>query len=213
MEQKITKCFRFVNKDMTSNRDRKTKWEIGKWNKQEGDLECCKNGLHASLTPLESLNNIYGDRWFIAEARGKIVKEDNKFCASEMRLINEIPVIVIKRFALFCEKQCLKNYEKEYPNDSRVSECIRITELYLDGEVTIDELSAAKSAAWLAAESAAKSAAWLAAESAAWLAKSAAWSAESAAWLAAKSAESAAWSAVKSAQNKELMRLIKEHIK
>ncbi|MDB6035974.1 MAG: hypothetical protein JWM16_6312 [Verrucomicrobiales bacterium] len=67
------------------------------------------------------------------------------------------------------------------------------------GEDISDEIwSAARSAAWSAAESAAESAAWSAARSAA---VSAAWSAaRSAAWSAARSAaESAAWSAARSA--------------
>ena len=151
-------CYRFVKDDLTS-KNGVMKWEIGKWNKVKGKLKCCKNGLHASLTPLDSLNNVYGDKWFIAEYKGKIDEQEDKFCASEMRLIKEIPIEVIKRFALFCAKSCLKNYEKEYPDDKRVSECIRITELYLDGKATIEELNAAESAAWKAAwsaESAAK---------------------------------------------------------
>ena len=153
MKPKI--CYRFVNEDMTSKQDGKTKWEIKKWKKQEGKLKCCENGLHASLTPLESLNNVYGDKWFIAEYRGNIKRENDKFCANEMRLIKEIPIIVVKRFALFCAKQCVENYNKKYPDDKRVSECIRITELYLYGKVSLEELSAAWSA-----ESAALSAAW-----------------------------------------------------
>ena len=151
MKQKI--CYRFVKDDMTSEQGH-MKWELGKWNKVEGELRCCKNGLHASLTPLQSLKNIYGSRWFIAEYRGNIDEDDNKFCASEMRLINEIPIMVIKRFALFCAKDCLKNYENKYPNDKRVSECIRITELYLDGKATLKELQAACSAAYSVACSA-----------------------------------------------------------
>jgi len=228
--KKITKCFRFVNENLTSHQDGVTKWEVGKWNKITGKLVPCESGLHASLTPLESLNNVYGDRWFMTEARGEIVKKENKFCANEMRIVREIPIEVIKRFALFCAKDCLINYEKEYPNDKRVSDCIKATEDYLDGKITLDELSAARSAAWSAwsawsAESAARSArsaAWSAAWSAesaarsARSAESAAWSARSAAWSAAWSAESAARSARSAAekrQNKELNRLIKEYAK
>ena len=186
-------CYRFVKENMNSDKDNKTKWVLKKWNKQSDKLICCKNGLHASLTPLDSLNNIYGDRWFIAEYKGKISKQENKFCASEMRLIKEIPIEVIKRFALFCAKDCLKNYIKKYPDDKRVSNCIQATEDYLDGKITLKELSAA--------ESAAGSAAW-----------SAAWSAWSA-WSAAGSAAWSAWSAARKRQNKELLRLIKEYTK
>jgi hypothetical protein len=159
-------CYRFVKDDMTSESGTMS-WKINEWNKVEGKIKCCESGLHASMTPLQSLNNIYGNRWFVAEYKGKIDEQDNKFCASQMRLLKEIPIIVIKRFAIFCAKDCLKNYEKEYPNDKRVSDAIKAAEDYLDGKINLHELSAAESAAWSAARSAAESAAW-SAESAAW---------------------------------------------
>jgi hypothetical protein len=139
-------CYRFVKYDMTSEQGN-VSWKINKWNKIEGKLKCCETGLHASITPLQSLNNVYGNRWFIAEYKGKIDKKDNKFCASEMRLLKEIPIIVIKRFAIFCAKDCLKNYEKEYPKDKIVADAIKAAEDYLDGKINLDELSAARSAA------------------------------------------------------------------
>jgi hypothetical protein len=61
---------------------------------------------------------------------------------------------IFKRLAIFSAKQCLKYYEKEYPKDSRLSDCIKASEDYLDGKITLDELSAAESAAWSAARSA-----------------------------------------------------------
>ena len=201
--------YKFIQKDMKSKNGNIT-WKVGEWRKEE-EIKICKKGLHASDKPLDSLNYVYGDRWFIVEARGKIIKEGDKFVASEMRLIKEIPVDkVVKRFAIFCAKQCLKYYEKEYPNDKRPFEAIKAAEDYLDGKITLDELNKKISAAW-SAKSAALSAAWSAArsaESAARSAESAEWSAESAAW----SAESAEWSA-ESAQNKELLRLIKISLK
>jgi hypothetical protein len=85
--------------------------------------------------------------------------------------------------------ECLANFEKAYPDDTRPRSAIEAAGLFLDGKITLQELETARSAAW----SAARSAAWSAAESAAW---SAAWSARSAAESAARSAaRSAAWSA------------------
>jgi hypothetical protein len=243
-KMKTIKCFRWVKDDLTSKNGTMT-WETGKWNKVNGELKMCENGLHAYTDAFESINNVFGNRWFVSEARGKILKEKNStnICSDEMRLNKEIPSIVWKRFALFCAKDCLKNYEKEYPNDKRVSDCIKATEDFLDGKITKGELIKARSAAW-SAESAAESVAELVARSAAW---SAAWSAESAAesarsaesawsaaWSAARSAESAArsarsaaesarsaawsaWSAAESVakkrQKQELLRLIKEYVK
>ena len=219
LQNKSIKGYKFITSNMKS-KEGDCLWKVGEW-KHEDNIDLCKKGLHACRTALQSLKYIYGDKWFIVEAKGKILEaEGDKFVATDMKLIKEIPIDkVVKRFALFCAKDCLKNYEKEYPKDNRVSECIRITELYLDGKATLKELNAAWSAAWSAAELAAESAAELAAESAAWSARSAAWSAAESARSAAesarsaRSARSAAWSAAIKRQEKELNRIIKEVLK
>ena len=143
LENEMSKCYRFVNADMTSYQDKKIKWKLGEWKEQSGNLKCCSNGLHASLTPLQSLNNIYGEKWFIAEYKGKIVEEDNKFCASQMRLVKEIPIKVLQYFSIRCAKRVLKFYEKKYPNDKRPALAIQAAEDFLDGKITIKEANAA----------------------------------------------------------------------
>lgn len=136
---KTIKCYRFVKDDLTSENGEMS-WKIGEWNKISEKIVCCSNGLHASLTPRDSIRNVYGQRWFISEARGEIVKQDNKFAACEMRIVQEIPKIILQRFSIWCATDCLKYYEKKYPNDMRVSDCIQAAEDYLDGKIEIDEL-------------------------------------------------------------------------
>jgi hypothetical protein len=128
-----------VRDDLTSENG-ELSWKIGVWNKVNGKIICCSNGLHAALMPRDSIRNVYGQRWFISEARGEIVKEDNKFAASEMRIVEEIPKIVLQRFAIWCAKDSLKYYEKKYPKDTRASDCIQAAENYLDGKIKVDEL-------------------------------------------------------------------------
>jgi hypothetical protein len=106
--------------------------------------------------------------------------------------------------------ECLANFEKAYPDDTRPRSAIEAAGLFLDGKITLQELetarSAAESAVWSvesAARSAARSAvwwsAWFAARSAA---ESAVWSVESAARFAARSAaESAVWSVESAARS------------
>ena len=197
---KVIKGFKFIQSNMKSKNGNHL-WVIGKWYKHEGKLKLCEKGFHACLTPRQSFEYIYGDKWFIVEARGKTIEaKGDKFVASEMRLIKEIPIMVLKKWALWNAKQCLKNYESWDKEDKRVSDCIRVCEDFLDGKATIEQLNAA----WSAARSA-RSAAWSAARSA----RSAAESARSAAESAARSAaESAARSA-----DKVLLRLIKEYTK
>ncbi len=91
-------------------------------------------------------------------------------------------------------ESCLDSFEKQFPDDKRPRLAIEAKRKFIRGEITLDDLtkawSAARSAAWSAGESA--WAAWSAAQSAAWSAAWAAWSAaRSAAWAAAWAAESA----------------------
>ena len=212
---KIIKCYRFVTKGLKS-KNGSIKWKIGVWNKHEGELSLCEKGFHACKSPLDSLNNIYGTRWFLTEARGRIKEDSDKFVASEMRLVKEIPLKRVSvLFSVACARKCYPYWKKEYPNDSRVLDAILAVEDWLRNpckktlRVCKKAGSAARSAwsaTWSAAESAAGSAAESAesaesvgsAESAAWsAAESAAWSA----WYAARSAKSAAWSAARSARS------------
>ena len=52
-----------------------------------------------------------------------------------------------QRFALHCAKQVLPIFEKEYPNDLRVRECVEATGLFLDGKITREELIEKRDAA------------------------------------------------------------------
>jgi hypothetical protein len=143
---KTIKCYRFVKVDLTSENGAMS-WQIGEWSKVEGALVCCATGLHAALTPRESIGHIYGQRWFIAEARGEIVKQDTKVAALEMRIIREIPEIVLQRFAIWCAIDCLGLYENHHPEDKRVSDCIQAAEDYLGDKIKVDELNKKREAA------------------------------------------------------------------
>lgn len=177
------KGYKFIQKDMKS-RNGSHKWKIGKWYKQS-NIKLCKKGFHACKEPRESLEYIYGDKFFLVEARGKTISETgDKFVAEEMRLVKEIDINVLKRFAIWCAKQCLKNYEKIYPDDKRVFEAIEGAELYLDNKISLDKLNKRRAAANSAAHSAAHS--------------------------AANSAYYSAANSTHSAQNKQLLKLIKE---
>jgi len=66
------------------------------------------------------------------------------------------------RIACECARLALSHYEREYPDDSRVRDCIEMIERWLEGNATHDELAAATGATG-AAEAAAWAAAWVAA--------------------------------------------------
>ena len=84
--------YKFIRDDLTS-RHGNQQWEIGKWVQidRPAELELCVWGFHASKSPLDVLTYVYGNRFFQVEARGKIIHDRDKFVATEMRLVKEIP--------------------------------------------------------------------------------------------------------------------------
>ena len=102
-------------------------------------------------------------------------------------------------FACACAKSVLKYYEKQYPDEKRVRDCINTAIRYAKGKATKEELDAA----WAAADAAARDAAW-----------AAAWAA--AAWAAADAARDAAWAAAaaaaRAAEEKKQIKFFKKYI-
>jgi len=192
------KGYRFVTDDLKSEHG-KVQWKVGEWQKQGGTLKLCENGFHASKDPLDSLNYIFGTRWFQVEARGKILHDNDKLCAEEMRLVQEIPIIIIKKFAIECAKHVLPFYEKQYPDDKRPRDAIGAAEKYL-ADPSPENLGLLKKC-----EAAAYAAAW----NAAWTAAG-----DVAGDVARAAAYAAAWNAAGDAerkwQHKHLKQLIKE---
>jgi len=47
---------------------------------------------------------------------------------------------VYQQVALFCAESSLGIYEKQYPDDSRVRDCIEATKKYINNEIELDEL-------------------------------------------------------------------------
>jgi len=215
----IVRGYRFVTDNLQSENGN-VQWKVGEWKKNDGEPELCKNGLHASREPIDSLHYVFGSRWFHVEARGKIVEDNDKFAASKMRLVEEIPIKVLQRFAIACAKHVYKFWKAKYPNDSRVWDCIVAAELYLQSPTkeNLRKLEVAYTAAWAAARTATGDAA----ENAAWAAGDAAWnaagatarSAAGAAARAARDARDAAWvegyEKERNWQRRKLAKLIKE---
>ena len=55
------KGYRFVTENLKSgNGD--IQWRVGEWRECKGKLSLCKNGLHASEKPIDSLNYVFGTR-------------------------------------------------------------------------------------------------------------------------------------------------------
>jgi len=215
MSESIT-CYRFVTEDLRSeNGDEQ--WSIGEWKKVDGELELCRVGLHACRTPYQSINYVYGTRWFKAEARGNILEYFDKFCASEMRLIKEIPITVIHQWMVDCAYRVLPIYEQQHPEDNRPRKALEAKQAWIDNPC--EETARAAKAAWDAVKTAddAAWAAWAAvktADDAAWAAWAASVATKATAWDAAKDADAivVAWDEWKW-QSEHLEELIQETVK
>lgn len=64
-----------------------------------------------------------------------------------------------RMFACDCAESVLHIYERDYPSDDRPRNAIRVAREFADGRATIDQLAAARDAAWAAAWDAARDAA------------------------------------------------------
>ena len=223
------KGYRFVKENLKSEHG-DIQWAPGEWQKREGKLSLCENGLHASQKPLDSLNYVFGTRWFECEARGKILKDTDKFCASEMRLLQEIPKDVLIQFAIECARKALPIFERQY-YDKRPRKAIRVAQAYLKNpsdaahaatRAASDAAYAASDAAYAAgdavyaASAAARTAAYAAsaASDAASAARAVSYAASAArdAAYAASAASDAASAAMKHWQNKHLLNLIRKTV-
>lgn len=204
----ITKQYKFLRKGMISkNGDHK--WRFNKWYKVDGKLELCQNGFHSSIEPYDAFSYVQGEILAIVECRGKHLKDKDKYCWEEQRVIKTYKWTKKEslKLAIFSAEICLKNFEKWNKTDKSPREAIEAAKRVLFKDTSKNRSAAwsARSAAGLAAWSAGssgsvESAAWSAARSAESAAGSAGLAAWSAAWSAGSAAESAGLAAVKKIQ-------------
>jgi len=158
----------------------------------------CESGIKA----FEEKYPDFADKLSVLLALDDVPYTDKVWLATKVA-----PLKMLQQWSVECAEMVLPNYEKQFPNDTGVRDCLETAKKVIAGEL---DKSAAASAARSAASAArsAASAAWSAASaaSAAWSAASAAWSAASAA-SAAWSAASAAWSAASAEKEQEDLNL------
>ena len=190
------RLYKWLLPDMTTAVQR-IPWPVavGEWTPKETPV-LCESGWHGmrERDVLEHLPGILGAQLWVVETKGTIVHGDDKFAASQMRLVEHIGTTDERNLRLFaadCAEDVLGLFEPEYPNDSRPRTAIEVARRFANGEATQEELAAARAAARDAARDAARAAAWAAAWAAAGAARDAA---RAAAWAAAWAAAGARYS-------------------
>ena len=164
-------------------------WKVGTWHNHKGKLDMCTSGLHASVRAIDAMRYVDCEILALVEVRGKHLKQDDKQCWSEMRVVKayrwEKPDSVA--MAIYSAELVIGEYEKRYPDDKRPRRAIEAAKAWLENPT--EENRAAAKAAYTAAKAAAKAAAYAAAKAAYTAAKAAA---KAAAYAAAKAAAYAA---------------------
>lgn len=141
-------------------------WTPGEWMPEiEGELKPCRNGYH--VVTLEQLPDWLGERIFEVEPGDEIVHEDNKSVTRTCRLTRECTgwnERTARLFACDCAERVLYLFEARHPDDGRPRKAIEIARRYAEGKAAVEELAAAREAAWAAS----LDVAWEASLSASW---------------------------------------------
>ena len=125
MNKKIIKQYKFLRTGMKSENGNQV-WKLRKWARVEGELELCKLGFHSSEEPYDAFSYVQGEILAIVECRGEHLKDDNKYCWREQRVIKTYKWTKKDsvRLAIYSAEQVLHIFEKEYPNDNRPRKAI-----------------------------------------------------------------------------------------
>ena len=178
----------------------------GKWLPKVKELEICRSGWHGcdDADIIEYLQ----DEMYEVETRGNVIRDSDKWAATQMRLVRKCEgwnEKTARLFAYDCAERSLRFFEEKYPGDKRPRMSIETARRFAEGKATRKEMAAAgaaaRDAAWDAARAAARVAARAAARAAA---GAAAWAAaRDAAWAAVGDASwDAAWDAAWDAERK-----------
>ena len=150
-----------------------------------GPIKLCEHGLHASVRAIDALGYAPGSLVCRVRMSGDAEADADKIAASRRRVLWMADATrVLHLYACRCAEHALALIPSPDPRSVRA---IEIKRSWLDGKATIEELDAARDAAWVAASAAARAAA-----------RDAAWDA---AWAAARAA-------ARDGQNAELTRLL-----
>ncbi len=131
-------------------------------------LELCRHGLHASERAIDSLQFAPGPIVCRVELSGEILRGSDKACATERRVLWMADATrTLHEFAVWCARGALERQRATgHEPDPRSWAALDAKLAWLNGEITEQELAAARDAARNAARNAAWDAAWDAARDA-----------------------------------------------
>lgn len=137
-------------------------WKAGDTRSVKGALELCDNGYHYSPTWAAALKGqyLYGSMACIVQVDDDGPHDETKGCSRTKTLIEVYNVErEMRLFAADEATRCLKAWEKSSGKGAHIDswKAVKAARAFADGKITVDELSAARSAAESAAWSASAS--------------------------------------------------------
>ena len=189
--------------------------EVGQTLECEGKPELCSNGMHGSVRLIDALKYANGPIVCRVEIAGDVIEGEDKLCGRRRTVLWVLDATqLLHEFACTCAEDALALVEQP---DERSVAAIEAKRKWLKGEITDEELDAARAAvraaawdvAWSAARAAARAAVGAAAGAASRAAaRAAARSASRAASLDAAGAAARAFARAK--QNERLTAMVME---
>lgn len=118
----------------------------------------CSVGYHASERLIDALGYAPGSTLSRVELSGAILRDDDKLCASERKVLWTVDVdrILYEAACVFATRALMRERKAGREPDKRSWAAIKVKRAWLKGEATDAELAAA----WAAARAAALDAAW-----------------------------------------------------
>jgi len=129
-------------------------WTPGKWTPEQ-PVVMCESGYH--VMDAYHLLNWPNTQLYECEVIGA-VEDNDKYACNSIRLTRKIETWndkTLRLFACWCARQVWHLLD-----DERSKRAVEVAERYAIGEATIEELHAARTAAWAMAKEAARAAAW-----------------------------------------------------
>src|SRR3990167_9038687 len=146
------KFLRLEGKKIISDSGDET-WKLGEWKTYKGKLNMCNTGYHCSPTIYGAFSYVQGEVLAEVETKGKKLKDNDKTCNENMRLVkawkwtNKDSLSL----AIYAAEKVLYIFEKEYPNDKRPREAIEAAKKVLFKDTKKNRAAAGGEAAGAAA--------------------------------------------------------------
>jgi hypothetical protein len=153
-------AWHFLTDERRMSRGPRTLVEAGKTYRATGPLELCKNGMHASRRAIDALSYASGSVVCRVEMGGEVIHDTDKLVARSRKVLwMADATTTLHEFSAWTAEWILDKLEaKGYKIDPRSRAAITAKRRWLAGEISDEELAAAKTAARDAARTAAEAA-------------------------------------------------------